>query len=423
MGNEGYIRATAGRMARAVRNIAIGTVLIAAATVLHCWNEWRAAQSAAGLTSSAAGVRTVDPTQIDRANDGRLVHFTANVAARGQLTDPLFGISARVLRLRRTVEMYQWDEAADTSERRGPGVRIHRMAVWDRKYIDARGFRRGEGRLNPPMPLPELVLTAGQIMAGAYEVPPELLDRIGAFEKLPLTDAATRPATGPAATQPVAVAPAAASTGPAATRPAMSGASGAATRPAIDPGEFRVVDGVYLYRGADPQKPRIGDVRVSFDVVKPGIYTILAKQLPGTGRLAPGFSKVNNQQVFGILPGAHPPEAIHREPGSPNTPLYWVLRGAGVLAMWVGLALVLRPLAFIAGFVPFVRSVVAIGVIVSSLLLGLALSAVAAGLVWLPYEPLIGGGLIAGAVFVVFAARAAGALLTRSRQTGEGAGQ
>lgn len=414
MTTEDHVRSIAGRMAGFVRNIVLGAMLTAAAIVLHFWNDWRAAQSAAGLTSTAAGVRTVDPSRVDRANDGRLIHFTTTLTARGGLIDPLFGISANVLRLRRTVEMYQWDEATDTSERRSFAQRVHRMAVWDRKHIDTRRFRRSEGRVNPPMPLPELVLTASPIMAGAYEIPPELLDRIGHFDKLPLSEAVTRPATRPATTQP-ATAGAGPAGGPVATT------KPAATRPGttVDLSEFKVVDGQYLYRGADPANPRVGDVRVSFDVVKPGVYTILAMQVPGTNKVAPGFSKANNQPVFGILPGTHPPEAIHREPGSPNTPLYWILRGAGLLGAWIGLALVMGSLRWIAGFIPFVRSIAALGTVTGGLILAVAVSAAVVGLAWLPYQPVVGGALIAGAVVVIFLARAAGAVVRRAQGADE----
>lgn len=61
---------------------------------------------------------------LDPANDGKLIHFTANITNGGDgLADPTFGISPGpdALRLWRDAEMYQWVERSQTSSKKTTG--------------------------------------------------------------------------------------------------------------------------------------------------------------------------------------------------------------------------------------------------------------------------------------------------------------
>jgi hypothetical protein len=83
--------------------------------------------------------------------------------------------------------------------------------------------------------------------------------------------------------------------------------------------------------------------------------------------------------------------------------LTWILRAVGFLAMLIGLLLIAKPLVTLADVLPFLGSLLGVGVGLLALTLALPLTLVTVGIAWLFYRPLLGVGLLvaAAALFVL----------------------
>jgi Transmembrane protein 43 len=73
----------------------------------------------------------------------------------------------------------------------------------------------------------------------------------------------------------------------------------------------------------------------------------------------------------------------------------WVVRGAGFLAMFFGLMLLMAPLAILGSIIPLLGNIIEAGTALISLLLALAGSSLVIALAWVWYRPLIGISLLA----------------------------
>jgi hypothetical protein len=114
-------RSWISRIGQSIVGVLIGLVMVIASIVVLFWNEGRAIQTARSLAEGAGLVADVDSTRVDPANEGKLVHISGDLTAPGRLSDAEFGVTAKGLRLVRTVEMYQWKEETKTETRQKLG--------------------------------------------------------------------------------------------------------------------------------------------------------------------------------------------------------------------------------------------------------------------------------------------------------------
>jgi hypothetical protein len=281
------------------------------------------------------------------------------------------GISAKAIRLERKVEMFQYEEKSKTETRNksvgGGQEQVTTYSydkIWSNKSIDSQSFKKAEFK-NPPMPFAGKTQTAKVVKLGAFELSPDLVAQIDKSEPLPATDADARTATGAARSYPW------------------------------------TSEGGVLYSG-DPRNPKIGDLKVSFSVVKPLKVSVMAAQRNNT--FAPFQPKSARHQINLLKVGDHTAQAMLTEQASLNTTMTWILRLVGFILMAVGIFLVLAPLSEFANIIPFLGGFVSSGI---SFLLGLfafmvalVLSLITIAIAWLFYRPVLAVGLLAGAAVI-----------------------
>jgi hypothetical protein len=78
-----------------------------------------------------------------------------------------------------------------------------------------------------------------------------------------------------------------------------------------------------------------------------------------------------------------------------NRILTWVLRFAGVVAMFLGFVLVLRPLVVVADVVPFIGSILSAGAGIVSLVLTAIVAPLVIAVAWFWYRPLVSAAVLA----------------------------
>ena len=115
-------------------------VIVIAALLLLAWNEHRTLKNYKGLRAAGETVQSVAADPIDPSVDGKLIHFSAEVRSNQGVRDPDFGIEAPALVLRRSVEMYQWREKKETTERDKLGGGKERVTTYSYEKVWDGGF-------------------------------------------------------------------------------------------------------------------------------------------------------------------------------------------------------------------------------------------------------------------------------------------
>jgi len=127
---------------------------------------------------------------------------------------------------------------------------------------------------------------------------------------------------------------------------------------------------------------------------------VIARHDPGNRLTA--WTASNGKEKFLVDAGAlGTAELIAREQSAQSL-LAWILRGAGFLMMWLGLGLILAPLAMLLAIIPPVASVgrFAIGMITFVVALGLSVATIVIG--WVAHNPVVLGIAVVAGLGVAF---------------------
>ncbi len=365
------------RLGGAFIGMVLGIIFIPLSIWLLSWNEGRAVQTARSLTEGAGLVQSLPADRVDPAAEGRLVHVAGPIAVAGRVRDPDFGVEAPAgaVRLRRSVEMYQWREVSHSDSRVRTGGSQETTTtttyerVWSSSAIDSRNFRVPDGHQNPPMRFAARSFTVGDATLGAFRLDERVLASVGAEE------------------------------------PLVAGAlpGGAAPGGKGDPAGPQLVDG-RIYVGGDPSAPQIGDTRISFTYARPQALSIVARQA-GSGFVP--FQTRAGDALLMVVAGVTPAAEMFQSAQDQNVFLTWMIRFGGSLLMFIGWAMILRPIAVAADVLPVLGTLVRAG----TGLLGMALTAIVApvtiAIAWFWVRPLLalivlGGGaaVVAGIVHI-----------------------
>ncbi|MGE5259860.1 MAG: TMEM43 family protein, partial [Actinomycetota bacterium] len=115
------------------------------------------------------------------------------------------------------------------------------------------------------------------------------------------------------------------------------------------------------------------------------------------------FTTKNGYQLELAEVGDHPSAEMIETKRKAEALLTWILRGVGMLVMYVGFAVFLAPLSTLAAAIPLLGGVVRGAVGLVALVLAVPLSILVIAFAWLAYRPLIGGALILLAAAVGYA--------------------
>ena len=362
------------RIVSSLTGIVIGVLFIPGSILLLSWNESRAITTTRSLTEAAAGYIDISPESVDPAHDGKLVHISGPVTTKAGVADREFGLAAEALRLRRSVAMYQWKQTESSEEKKNLGGSTETVTtysydkVWSSELINSSGFKQPEGHQNPETMLAESeTFTAADTMLGAFEIPAPLIDLMTGNKPIAPTkdDLAKLPEEW--------------------KEQAQLGAGG-------------------YYFGKNPSSAAIGDQKVTFEVLKPGTFSILAQQ--NSSIFQPYPTKAGDE-IERVESGTVDAKLMIAHAQSENTILTWLLRLAGLVIMWIGLSLIFKPLSVLADVIPFLGSIVGAGGALVSLLLAMVGTFVTIAIAWLAVRPLLGGSLLLVAgIALVLAVRA-----------------
>lgn len=361
--------------------ILIGIVLMVGAGVLLFWNEGRTVKTAKALDEAARTYVELSGPAVEPANQGKLVHVVGDLQPIGMLADGTFSVTVSGIRLRRTVEIYQWQQKESTEKTKNLGGSTTKQTtytysqVWEDHLIDSSSFKRPEGHSNPRhVAFQSQSVNASQVKMGAFSLPVFLIEKLTNFEPLPVESAMLQALAPPLR-------------------------------------EKAQISDNWCYFG-NPGSPRVGDMRVKFGVVKPGTVSVIARQLHATFE---PYTAQNGKTVAVITPGVHSAESMIAGEKSENRLICWILRGVGMILMCIGVYLLLNPIVALLNLIPFLGDIAAVGAGLIAVIVGLVLSLVIGAVAWFSYRPILSIGLAGCAVLALVMLRKSGG---RSKQAG-----
>lgn len=265
----------------------------------------------------------------------------------------------KALKLRRVVEVYQWQEDSRTKKRTNVGgsetmeTIYEYRKVWSEDLIDSSAFYKSSEHVNPTSkPIESQEFVADTIQLGSYRLSRAFIDKLKFYEDYNLT----RDHFGQ-----------------------------------LDPrlqSRFQLSGNAFF--AGDPAEPRIGDIKVRFQIIEP-------QRLSAVGVLENGYLDAfmtDRGEISLLEQGQASAEMMFKNAERHNALMTWLLRLVGFLVMWIGLLLVTAPLKVFADFIPFMGALVGGGLAAIAALIAFTLSFVTMALAWIFFRPLIGGALL-----------------------------
>ena len=348
------------RIGSSIKGILFGLLLFAVSFVVLFWNEGRTVERTQTLNEGSGAVISVDASMVSSMNQDKLVHFSAFLTTDEVLEDKTFQVKATALKLYRDVEMYQWVEDSETHSETAVGgektttTTYSYSKKWRGSLESSNSFKKPEGHQNPQeMPLSDSHLTTSVAMAGAYNVPESMVNDLRHMKQFTLDTSVVLPT--------------------------------------YSNQKIAYYDGGY-YLGTNSATPTVGDMKVSYRIMKPLDVSIIAQQRDNS---LTTYNTKAGGTINMIVTGTKSSQSMFKQAHEDNIMMMWILRAVGVIMMTIGLSLIFSPLAVIADVVPFIGSIVSGGTVLFAILISLVLSLVTISIAWIFYRPLIGLALLA----------------------------
>ncbi|PIQ71283.1 hypothetical protein COV87_04265 [Candidatus Roizmanbacteria bacterium CG11_big_fil_rev_8_21_14_0_20_37_16] len=348
------------RLGNSFKNILFGIVLIIGAIFLLFWNEGRAVKTEQSLKEGLSVVISASPDKKDPKNEGKLIHFSGMTKVSGVLTDNAFGVSGNFLKMKRTVEVYQWKEEArsKTKEKLGGGTETTTtysyVKEWSDKTINSSAFKEVELHQNPTSKLfNNTQWVSSGVVVGDYAISTDVLNSLSGYQSFAVTQITTASA------------------------------------------QTQLVGGIIYLQTKDPTNPEIGNTRIKYEVITPQNISLVYKQ--SQDKLIPYITK-NGEKISMIQLGKLSSEEMFKNAEESNKMMTWILRFVGALLLYIGFQMILGVLQVIGSVVPFIGNIIGMGVGLVSFLLTFIVGSIVIAIAWITYRPFIGIALLAIAV-------------------------
>lgn len=332
--------------------ILIGLIFIVGGIFLLWFNEGRTVKTAQTIGEAKKQYIDVSSASIDSKNDGKLV------ATNGQLevpstgvSDASFGVWILSPKLKRTVEMYQWQE--NCTEDDNGNQNCHYNQVWDDEVINSSNFEN-HSYVNPSsMPYSSETFYASNTKVGAYTLNEELLNQLNTTTKMNVTSNTKAEQMG-------------------------------------------LIANENYYTNVQNNTPKIGDVRISFSYSNEKNVSVLAVQNNNTFSR---FTTDNGYSIYELKEGNFNGQEMLNQLTNKNNSTKWLLRIIGMALVIVGFAALIAPLQRLANFIPIFGTIFGWITGIITFVIGLLISIIVIALAWFRYRPILSASaLIAAAI-------------------------
>jgi len=331
------------------KGILFGVVLIIGSIILLSYNENRSINQTLALEEMQSKIVTLPNSNYDAKYEKKPVLVYGEVKPIKPLEDTLFGVKSNGLVLKRNVQMYQWKEktSSTTEEKLGGSTETKTtydyVKVWSSIAINSSSFKYPQGHHNPPMTYSGATYITDAKM-GEFYLSTTVINHFN-------------------------------------TTKSFNGLSNMPEKV----GELTNYKS-FLYKGVDPNNPEIGDIKITYSEVPRGAYTIVGME---QGRALVPYKTENGKSLLFVRGGQVSADQIFQEEFDLNSMITWLLRGLGLLLMFIGFMLIMGPLSTLAKVIPMLGSLVAGAASIVAAILTLIVGSLVIAIAWFAVRPLL----------------------------------
>ena len=331
------------------KGILLGIVLIIGSIILLSYNEIQSINQIIALEEMQSKIVTLPNSNYDAKYEKNPVLVYGEVKPTKPLEDTLFGVKSNGLVLKRNVQMYQWREKRSTTTEEKLGGSTETTTTydyvkeWSSTPIDSSSFKYPQGHQNPPMIYSEATyITDANI--GEFYLSKTVINHFDATNSF----------------------------------------NGLSNMPE-KVGELTNYKS-FLYKGIDPNNPKIGDIKITYSEAPRGVYTIAGME---QGRALVPYKTENDKSLLFVRSGQVSADQIFQEEFSLNSMMTWMLRGLGLLLMFIGFMLIMGPLSTLAKIIPMLGSLIAGATSIVAGVLTLIIGSLVIAIAWFAVRPLL----------------------------------
>ncbi|MDM8555974.1 TMEM43 family protein [Desulfococcaceae bacterium HSG7] len=354
-----------------------GALLMLIGLGLLFLNENRNARRVQVIDQSGGPVIRLTHGRPNPAYDGKLVYITGITNIDKPITDRFFlkptskAIFLKASALRRQVEIYQWQEKYEPQTMKtvkGEEVTLSvptYKKVWSSKIIDSAKFKKPDTHQNPrKMQFPSLILRVSGVSVGDFKLSAGLANQLNIYTPLQIRSKAYL--------------------------------------------DSRIKNKVQLYNhgyfiGKNPDKPEIGNMRITLQVVRLSEVSIIAKQ---EGNLLQPYITSTGKRIEILRQGRYDAEVMLPMPQAAPSWILWSFRLGGFILICFGITLILKaaPKSDPESSSLYAR-LAATDTGLSTVLIAPGLVLLPIAIAWIMVRPLSGAILLVSAILLAVAAR------------------
>ena len=364
------------RVGNSFKNIFRWIILVIISIILLVRNENNYVKQKAALNEWASVVQEASATQVDSSLEGKEVHVNWETASNAEaLQDNVFWIVTDDLKLKRTVEMYQWYE--ESSEHCSDNVwwsedcttTYDYYKKWSSEKINSNNFYESNWHSNPSSRAYDSTeQTKSPITLWAYTLTQTFTEKLSDYEPINLAEQNIK----------------------------VPDQYQRNTANSVEENNdnylyweindsFHILND-YIYIWKDTNSPAIWDLRISFSSVKPSTVSIVGKQL--WNELT--SYTVSNGRIIALLEQwSVTAEDMFQHAQQANRQMTWILRFFGLLLMFCGFSMMMKFMETIAKVLPFLANIIWVWTGIIALCLTIVVWFVVIGLAWIAVRPVV----------------------------------
>ena len=314
-----------------------GIIILLIGIALLWWNEGNNVSNIQSVNEGYKKYTDVSSKKVDSKYDGKLVATHGKLTVNGEITDDEFGVKTSSAVLKRTVEMYQWEESCEDDN-------CTYKKVWSDIVIDSEYFKK-EGHDNlSDMPYESQTFTSESAYLGAYNLPEDLLKRLPAEHKIKDLNSDTANSLS------------------------------------------MTINGRYYTNVNSEEGAKIGDIRVSFNDNNSKTLSVLAMQTDDSFKV---YKAKKGKDLYRIYEGTYDGNDMLTMISKQNKRMLWLWRVVGTLLVISGIAGLFGPITSLTNRIPVLGNLVGFATSTVSSVLGLAISLLIIAIAWFRFRPLV----------------------------------
>lgn len=381
------------RVGNSLRNILVWIVLVIGSIVLLACNEKRYLNDHEDLDFWEKNVNETVSDEINPDLEWKEVHLYWEIISDAEaLKDDVFWIITDDLKLKRTVEMYQWFEESKKECHdnywwsQDCNTTYTYDTEWSENPIDSSNFHTQSWYFNPSTREYESSeREKSPITLGAYTLDSVFTKQLTNYKTINLSEQNITLPENPEIIPNQQSQENETTTVENNNNSYLYGDSQEAATTTISNKRFHI-NGNQIYVWEDPTKPSVGDLRITFSSVKPWTISIVWKQMGNelTSYKAPHWKNINLLEYWNVSA-----EDMFSNEQQATKTRTWILRLLWLILMYAWFSLMFQFIEAIAKVLPFLADIIWVWTGIISLCLTLLVGFLTIGIAWLAVRPVI----------------------------------